>query len=238
MQRLAIIPARSGSMGLADKNILPVLGKPLIAYTIEAAIHSKCFDVVFVSTDSRRYAEIAIEYGANASFLRSEATASNSASTWDAVREVLARFKDRSETFDVITLLQPTSPLRNSTDIQYAMKLFDEKDAIFVESVCEMEHSPLWSNTLDETLSLKDFIKPENNIRRQLLPKYYRENGAIYIIRAKNLDNLDYLYLDGSYAYIMPAERSIDIDDSVDMKIAKIMLKQMGNRKLTENQNG
>lgn len=224
MRRIAIIPARSGSKGLPDKNILYLRGKQLIAYSIEAAIESNCFDIVFVSTDSQRYAEIAIQYGANASFLRSRTTASDFTSTWDVVREVLTSFRECGEIFDVITLLQPTSPLRNSKDIQNAMKLFDEKEANFVESVCEMEHSPLWSNTLDETLSLKDFIKPDYNVRRQLLPKYYRENGAIYIIRANNLDNLDYLYSDGSYAYIMPAERSIDIDNLNDMRIAEIML--------------
>lgn len=228
MHKIAIIPARSGSKGLLDKNILPLVGKPLIAYTIEAAIQSNCFDVVFVSTDIQQYADISIQYGANASFLRSGTTASDFASTWDVVREVVARFKEYGKTFNVITLLQPTSPLRNSVDIQNAMKLFDEKNASFVESVCEMEHSPLWSNTLDETMSLKNFIKPEYNIRRQLLPKYYRENGAIYIVRENNLDNLNYLYSDESYAYIMPVERSIDIDGIFDMKIAEIILKQNG----------
>lgn len=226
MLRIAIIPARSGSKGLPDKNILPILGKPLIAYTIEAAIQSHCFDVVFVSTESQKYADIAIQYGANASFLRSEETASDSASTWDAVREVLTKFEQVGEIFDVITLLQPTSPLRTSTDIQNAIKLFDEKNANFVESVCEMEHSPLWSNILDETLSLKDFIKPEYNVRRQLLPKYYRENGAIYIIKAENLASLDCLYSDDSYAYIMPPERSIDIDDWIGLKMAEIILSE------------
>jgi len=226
MRRIAIIPARSGSKGLRDKNILPVLGKPIIAYTIESAIQSNCFDKVFVSTDSQKYADIAIQYGANASFLRSETTASDFASSWDVVREVLTRFNESGEIFEVIALLQPTSPLRNSTDIQNAMSLFNKKNANFVESVSKMEHSPLWSNTLDETLSLKNFIKPEYNIRRQLLPQYYRENGAIYVIRANNLKNSDYLYCDGSYAYIMPIERSIDIDNLIDMEIAEIMLKQ------------
>ena len=226
MRRIAIIPARSGSKGLLNKNVLPLLGKPLMAYTIEAALQSNCFDVVFVSTDSQVYADVAIQYGANASFLRSRDNASDIASTWDVVREVIARFRECRETFDVITLLQPTSPLRNIIDIQNAMKLFDEMHANFVESVCEMEHSPLWSNTLDETLSLKDFIKPEYNMRRQQLPKYYRKNGAIFIIRADNLEGLEYLYSDGSYAYIMPLERSIDIDNKFDMQLAELLMNQ------------
>ena len=232
MRRIAIIPARSGSKSLTDKNILPLLGKPVIAYTIEAAIQSKCFDKVFVSTDSRRYAEIAMQYGADVSFLRSEYNASDAASTWDAVREALARFKESNQIFEVIALLQPTSPLRNDKDIQNAMDIFNEKSANFVESVCEMEHSPLWSNILDDTLSLKNFIKPEHNTRRQLLPVYYRKNGAIYIIRANSLDKLDYLYLDCSYAYIMPTERSIDIDSLIDLKIAEIFLNENEIKKL------
>ncbi len=226
MRRIAIIPARCGSKGLPDKNILPINGKPLLAYTVEAAIQSDCFDVVFVSTDSQQYADIAKKHGADASFLRSEAIATDSSSTWETVREVITNFKEQGEAFDVITLLQPTSPLRNSSDIKNAIKLFDEKNANFVESVCEMEHSPLWSNTLDATLSLKDFIKPEHNIRRQLLPKYYRKNGAIFIIKANRLDSLDYLYSSDSFAYIMPIERSIDIDNLIDMKMAELLLNQ------------
>lgn len=232
MHKIAIIPARSGSKGLPHKNILPIIGKPLMSYTIEAAIQSNCFDLVFVSTDCRQYADIAREFGADASFLRSANTSGDSASTWDAVNEVLTKLKSRGKTFDVIAVLQPTSPLRNSRDIQQAMKLFDEKNADFVASVCEMEHSPLWSNTLDKSLSLNNFIKPEHNIRRQLLPLHYRINGAIYLIRATKLDSLDNLYSEGSFAYIMPIERSVDIDSLIDMKIAEILLQEIDRKTL------
>ncbi|SEU14330.1 acylneuraminate cytidylyltransferase family protein [Paenibacillus sp. NFR01] len=224
MSRIAIIPARSGSKGLPDKNILPLLHKPLIAYTIEAAIASQCFDTVFVSTDSPHYAQIAVGYGAEVPFLRSVENAGDASSSWDAVKEALQQYRSLGKEYEVIALLQPTSPLRTSLDIRAAMELFDRNKAHFVESVCEMEHNPLWSNTLDETLSLKDFIKKEYNVRRQELPTFYRKNGALYIVQAEFLERLEDLYTDGSYAYLMPVERSVDIDGYVDLKLAELML--------------
>ena len=109
MKNIAIIPARSGSKGLPDKNIRLLGGKPLLAYTIEAAIQSGCFDTVHVSTDSEHYAEIARQYGADVPFLRSAALATDTASTWDAVREALCRYAELGKTFDTMMLMQPTS---------------------------------------------------------------------------------------------------------------------------------
>jgi len=226
MPNIAIIPARSGSKGLANKNILPLLGKPLMAYTIEAALDSACFEQVFVSTDSEQYAELAVRFGASVPFLRSERSATDTASTWEVVGEVLTNYKDRGVEFDTVSILQPTSPLRNSKDICAAMEIYFSKGADYVESLCEMEHSPLWSNTIDESLSLYQFIKPEYNVRRQELPKYYRKNGAIYILKTEKLGNLGDLYSKNSYAYLMPIERSIDIDTPLDFAIAEVMLKQ------------
>jgi CMP-N,N'-diacetyllegionaminic acid synthase len=226
MSNLAIIPARSGSKGLKHKNIMQLMGRPLLAYTIEAAIQSNCFDHVFVSTDSQHYADIAMQYGADASFLRSAQHAQDASSTWDAVDEVISHLHEQGKHFDTITLLQPTSPLRNAYDIQQAMAVFVEKKAHFVESVCEVDHSPLWCNTLDDTLSMTNFISREYNVRRQLLPKYYRKNGAIYIFNMTHLHLRTYPYTEGSYAYVMPPERSIDIDTIIDMELANIILKQ------------
>ena len=115
VKRIAIIPARSGSKGLKDKNIKLLNGKPLIVYSIDAAIKSNAFDIVFVSTDSEIYAEIAMKAGADAHFLRSEINSSDKASSWDTVREVIQRFEEEGKYFDEIMLLQPTSPLRTGT---------------------------------------------------------------------------------------------------------------------------
>ena len=117
MKNLAIIPARSGSKGLKDKNIKMLSGKPLMAYTIEAAIESKMFCKVMVSTDSGNYAEIAREYGAEVPFLRSNELSGDKAGSWEVVLEVLQQYQTVGEIFDTVCLLQPTSPLRDSADI-------------------------------------------------------------------------------------------------------------------------
>lgn len=148
MRSIAIIPARSGSKGLPDKNIRPLNGKPLLAYSIEAALASGLFDTVHVSTDSERYADIARQYGADEPFLRSAETSSDTASSEDAIREVLRRYEEMGQRFDAFMLLQPTSPLRTADDIRAAFGVMEEKQAESVVSVCEVEHSPLWCNTL------------------------------------------------------------------------------------------
>ena len=112
MKNIAMIPARSGSKGLKDKNIRLLNGKPLLAYSIEAAIQSKLFDEIMVSTDSSYYADIAEKYGAKVPFLRSEGNSSDSASSWDTVQEILSFYRNAGEEFDSFCLLQPTSPLR------------------------------------------------------------------------------------------------------------------------------
>ena len=112
MKSIAIIPARSGSKGLIDKNIRLLCGKPMLAYSIEAAEKSEIFDVVHVSTDSEQYAEIAKNYGADVPFLRGEELSNDTANTWDVVRYVLKKYKELGKYFDVVMVLQPTSPLR------------------------------------------------------------------------------------------------------------------------------
>ena len=137
MKNIAIIPARSGSKGLKDKNIKPLMGKPLLAYSIEAAMQSNMFDTVMVSTDSETYAKIARKYGAEVPFLRSAETSSDTASSWDAVAEVLNGYAAIDRCFDTFMLLQPTSPLRTAGDIVGAYRTMEEKDANTVVSLCE-----------------------------------------------------------------------------------------------------
>jgi len=185
MHNLAIIPARSGSKGLHDKNIKELNGKPLMAYSIEAALKSNLFDEVMVSTDSEKYAEIAQEHGASVPFLRSEELSGDKAGSWDVVKEVLNRYKEMGKEFDTICLLQPTSPLRDAEDIKNAYNLYKERASVAVISVGEMEHSPLWSNTLPDDKSLAGFARFEVPKPRQEIETYYRLNGAIYIVKTK-----------------------------------------------------
>ena len=233
MNNLAIIPARSGSKGLKDKNIKLLNGKPLIAYSIEAAKKSEIYSHILVSTDSERYGEIAIQYGAEVPFYRSEENASDVASSWDVVKEVLKKYQEMGIVFDTFTLLQPTSPLRKYEDIKKAYELFKEKDAIAVVSVCEMEHSPLWSNTLPEDLSMENFEDEEIALLpRQSLPTYYRENGAIYILKTDYLFEQKNIYKDKCYAFVMDAMNSIDIDSELDFLFAKSIM-EYRNKTLT-----
>ncbi len=224
MKNLAIIPARSGSKGLKDKNIKELSGKPLLAYSIEAARESGLFDEIMVSTDSPQYAEIAKSFGANVPFLRSESNSGDKASSWDVVLEVLSKYFETNQKYDSVCLLQPTSPLRTAKDIADAYKLLETKQADAVTSVCEVDHSPLWTMTLPPNLSLEEFKKRDSDTPRQLLEKYYRLNGTIYI-RKINYSSKGIQFIDtNEFAFIMPRERSIDIDTELDFIIAEAII--------------
>lgn len=225
MSRIAIIPARSGSKGLKDKNIKLLNGKPLMAYTIEAAIKSGMFDKVFVSTDSQKYADIAMQYGADASFLRSKTNSTDLSSSWDVVREVIEKFKEKGQFYDEVMMLQVTSPLRIEEDIIRSIDLLHSKNANAIVSLTKADHSPIWCNTLPEDGNMDHFERDEyRDMPRQLLPQFYRYNGAIYLVKEKELYK-DIMFVDQCFAYLMPRERSIDIDDEFDFIIAESIMK-------------
>lgn len=225
MRNLAIIPARSGSKGLPDKNIKLLAGRPLIAYSIEAAKSSGLFDTVHVSTDSQHYSDIAAALGADEPFLRSARAASDTASSWDAVREVLERYREMGREFDTFMLLQPTSPLRTAEDIKAAYSQMAIKKANAIVSLCEVDHSPLQCNTLPPDQSLASFIPDSaKNKRRQDLGVYYRFNGSIYLSRVDSFMATGDIYADRCYGYIMDKQSSVDIDDLFDFKLAEALL--------------
>ncbi len=225
MRNLAIIPARSGSKGLKDKNIKSLAGKPLMVYSIEAALQSGLFSTVMVSTNSEVYAEIARKSNAEVPFLRSERTSSDFASSWDAVEEVLVNYEKQGQRFDTFCLLQPTSPLRTAHDIEAAYDVLLEYEANSVVSLCETDHSPEQCNILPRDRSLTTFIKQSSRgKRRQDMPTYYRFNGAIYIAKIPFFEESHDIYRDKSFAYIMEKETSIDIDDELDFIIAEAVL--------------
>lgn len=220
---LAIIPARSDSKGLKDKNIKMMNGKPLIAYTIEAAQNSKIFEDIIISTDSEKYAEIAKKYGGSVPYLRDKKLANDNAKSSDVILDILNRVEKK---YDSFIMLQPTSPLRTEKNIIEAYKMYLEKKANSVVSVCEMEHSPLWANILTEERRMDSFLKGiAVNKNRQELETYYRINGAIYIANVEYFKKYQDFYYKDSYAYIMEKENSIDIDDELDFKIAEYLIK-------------
>ena len=226
---LAIIPARSGSKGIKNKNIKMLNGKPLLSYTIKAALDSGIFDDIFVSTDSKEYAEIAIQYGASAPFLRPANIAGDNSLAKDYILHAIQSYKFIGKSFDYIAVLQPTSPLRTGVDIRNAVALLSDNSCDSVVSICQTDYSPLLCNVLPEDNSLYNFIPEKNNKNRQMLSIYYRINGAIYLINSDVYLNTKNFYGKKSKAYIMEKERSIDIDDELQFKFAEFLLEEISN---------
>jgi len=217
---LAIIPARANSKRLPDKNLKLLYGKPLIAYSIEAAKLSKNISKIIVSTDSKKISSIALEYGAEVPFIRPEYLATDKATSIDVIKHAINEIEKSGKTFDNIILLQPTSPLRTSNDIDIATDLFFNKKADSVISIVEVSHRPEWyirKNNQDKITYLlpKKIKKEEVN---------YLINGSIYIFKKKLILDKNTLLGEKTYGYVMPPERSVDIDTSFDFKIAQFML--------------
>lgn len=227
---LSIIPARGGSKRLPKKNILDLSGKPLIAYSIEAGLKSKYIDSVVVTSDNNAILKISKQYEAN-TIKRPDELASDTATSFDAIKHTIDSIEKK---YDYVVLLQPTSPLRNEKHIDEAIELLEFKNADAVVSVCEMEHSPLWSNTLDNTLSMEYFLRDEvKNKRSQDLEQYYRINGAMYICRADRLLEEESFFLKNNiFAYKMDRESSVDIDEEIDFNFASIIMKENSNIKV------
>lgn len=223
---LAIIPARGGSKRLPRKNVLPLNGKPLIAWTIEAALSSKFIDKVIVSTDDKEVSEIAETFGATVPFVRPSTLSSDTSTSVDVVKHALEFLYENSDIYDIVILLQPTSPLRTTKHINEAMQLFRNKKASGVISVCPSEHSPLWANVLNEDFDMSNFISNEfKNIRSQDLPTFYRLNGAIYISNTTTFKKESTFILSKNlFAYVMQPNESTDIDEKVDFYAAEYLM--------------
>ena len=229
---LGLIPARGGSKGLPGKNIKPLLGKPLIAWTIEQALASKYLDRVVVSTEDEEIAEISKKYGAEIPFIRPKELAEDNTKGIDVVLHAINWMKenDKQKPYDLIMLLQPTSPLRTTENIDKAIELLFLKGAKAIVSVCEVDHHPFWANTLPEDGCMGDFIKREvMNKNRQELPVFYRLNGAIYLAYCNYIKERKSFLGEETFAYIMPKSRSADIDDEIDLKLAENILKKLQN---------
>ncbi len=226
---LGIIPARGGSKGIKNKNIVNLCGKPLMYYTIKEALESKIIDKLIVSTDSEEIAKVAKDFGAEIPFMRPRKLATDNAKGIDVILHAIDWFESRGNKFDVVLVLQPTSPLRSYEDIVKAVRFFSDKEANAVISVCEAEHHPLWTNTLPEDMRMDNFISEEiRNKNRQELPKYYRLNGAIYLAKWDYIKKYKDWFHHESYAFIMPQERSVDIDTEIDLAVAEYFLKKWG----------
>lgn len=225
MDKIAIIPARSGSKGLKDKNIIELCGKPMLVYSIESAIKSGKFKKVIVSTDSERYAQIASEAGAEI-LLRDERLSNDLATTYLVIEDVLKRTNSLEDYF---VLLQPTSPLRTELHINQALELFEEHiDSFdFLVSMKVAEHAGVLVKPIEKDLSLKHFDVDFSNYRRQGY-KEYSPNGAIFIGKPAQYLMQKHFFGARSMAYFMDKKASIDIDDELDYKIAECIMKMQG----------
>jgi len=219
---LAIIPARGGSKRLPRKNILNLGGKPLIGWSIEAALGSRYIDKIVVTSDDDNILKIAEQYHVKI-IKRPPKLASDTALTYDVVKHTIETIQKK---YDYIVLLQPTSPLRNNLHIDDAIESLFNKNADAIVSVTETDHSPLWSNILPENGSMENFLRRDILQKRsQELEKYYRINGAIYIVDTNILLKDKTIFPQKNiYAYIMDRFTSIDIDEKIDFEIASFLV--------------
>ena len=223
---LAVIPARGGSERIPKKNILNLAGKPLISWTIEAALSSEYIDDVVVSTDDNEILIIAKKYGAKVPFIRPDKFSSNHASSISVVLHAIEFFQKVNERYDYIVLLQPTSPLRTVKNIDESIELLQQKKCDAIVSVCNVDHSPLWCNTIPSSGSLSNFLDDQVlNSRSQDLESYFRLNGAIYLCKIERILNEKTFFIkDNIYSYKMNRENSIDIDEMIDFNIAEMLM--------------
>ena len=227
MKNLCIIPARGGSKRIPRKNIKPFMGKPIMAYSIDAALKSGLFDEVMVSTDDEQIAAIAKQYGASVPFMRSAETANDFATTRDVLNEVVSEYRKRGQKFDAICCIYATAPLIAAEDIAEAYKTLSSSDFACVYPVVQFSY-PIW-RCLDVAGdgSMKRHWPEYENSRSQDLPKEYHDSGTFYWHRL-----VDGKIADGKLgAIIMPEERVQDIDTETDWKLAELKYELLSGRK-------
>ena len=225
---LAIIPARGGSKGIPRKNIKDLAGKPLIAWTIQAAQESRALDRIIVSTDDEEISQVSHKFGAEVPFLRPSELASDTAKSIDVVLHLLNKLAEDEHYFpDAVMLLQPTSPLRRSTDILAVIKLLQENEtADAVISVSQVEHPISWLKEMDPDGKLNPLVETSPIFRRQDAKQVYELNGSIYLLKTAAIQKEQTFLPKNTYGYVMPFENSIDIDSPLDFRIAEMIVRE------------
>lgn len=231
---LAIIPARGGSKGIYRKNISIVGGKPLLAWTVVEALSAKCIDRVVVSTDDDETARIALQLGAEVPFLRPHDLSGDRSLGIDVAYHALEWLEVKEGYFcDYIVYLQPTSPLRTAQDIESAFQMALDRSAEAVISVTPAVQHLYLLRWIDESGCLMELAeRPEKDVQRQMLPDLFSLNGAIYLVSSESLHRKRSWYPERTYAYVMPNERSLDVDTSWDLYLADLILRDRATRSL------
>lgn len=220
MSMLALIPARAGSKGIPQKNIMDLHGKPLIAWTIEAAKGASGVDRVVVTTENPEIADISRSWGAEVPFLRPAELSGDDTPGIEPVIHAISLLPN----FDWILLLQPTSPLRTAQDIEAIVELVEGRNAPSAVSLCEASSNPYWTYLVDTTDHLTPVVSVPLAARRQDLPAAYTLNGALYLAKRDwLLENRTFVTAE-TVGYVMPVERSVDIDSPLDWKWAEFLM--------------
>jgi N-acylneuraminate cytidylyltransferase/CMP-N,N'-diacetyllegionaminic acid synthase len=226
LRTVVVIPARGGSKGVPHKNIVDLAGKPLIAYTIQAALKSKNSQRVIVSTDDVKIAEVAKSYGAEVPFLRPAELAKDDTPSLLVIQHAVKYLEENEgHKVDVVVVLQPTSPLRSEKYIDEAIEKLLRTGADSVVTVCEVKHHPFWSFIAKGDRLYPFSKKGITTSRRQDLPEIYAVNGAVYVVRRNVIFEQNALYGKDTRAVVMSYEESLDIDGYFDLFIAEMMLK-------------
>ena len=218
---LAIIPARGGSKRLLRKNILKLAGKPLIAWSIEAAQGSKYINKCIVSTDDKEIAEVAKKNGCEVPFIRPPELATDDASSNDVIEHAINNLEEQ---YDIVMILQPTSPLRKAEDIDHALEFMRENNVPTVVSVCKANKPLNWHFIVKVDGTLKPILQNKIISNRQECESTYIPNGALYIAKTDYFTSKKTFYTDSTLAYIMPHERSVDIDNRMDFFTAEAII--------------
>jgi CMP-N,N'-diacetyllegionaminic acid synthase len=224
---LALIPARGGSKGLPGKNIRTLAGKPLIAHTIEAALGAKSISRVVCSTDSEEIATVAKTSGAEIPFMRPKELAQDNSLGIDNYIYTVDRLIAEGSTIDEYCVLLPTAPLRDAADIDRAASIFYERRADSVISYYAAPHPVQWYRYIDDEGVLRSFFDDGARLaNRQDEHASYLPNGAIYVFRHQLLKETRQYYTDRTFPYLMPANRSVDIDSLEDFEYAEYLLRR------------
>lgn len=219
---VCIIPARGGSKGLPGKNIKMFLDKPLIAHTIEQAKRSGLIDRVIVSTDDKKIASISKKYGTEVPFIRPKFLAQDKSSIVDVLLHAIEWLKKDDYSFDILVLLHATAPLRSVKDINNGIKLLFNKNVSNVFSVTEAHRNPYF-NMVEVNQGRVRLVKRGRFTSRQEAPKVYDMNASIYVWWKDVLKNKKRIFLRNSRVYVMPKERSVDVDNELDFRIAEFL---------------
>jgi CMP-N,N'-diacetyllegionaminic acid synthase len=227
MRYLGLITARQNSKRLPGKNLKPLCGKPLLAYTIQAALASSRLDRVVVSTDGEEIASVARQCGAEVPFRRPKELATDDARSVDVMIHALSWFQQHENLApDALVLLQPTCPLRTGTHIDEAIALYEAHEADCVVAVSEPKLHPFWTKTMDPAGLLTPFLQVDlsHYHQKQSLPQLWASNSSIYVLRRESFLARKEIYGGRTFGYVMPDSAALDIDTPWEFHLAELII--------------